>query len=216
VEWNLLRIKSSDQIQESDFASVRERKIENLYMPESASATLHCICWNVCGAKAVSREHMTLLSRLGFFGVAFLFFALPMLRAEKIDNRNFAIDTCYPTQNEIRLAEDRARNYWAKHAARFGSNPVYLAIKTSKIFPSEVQDLWQKLINSETTASFFSRGLDQQIYSSLELIGIMIFDTRTGRCVGNRGFISVDTPPLGRVARFNDYIARYIGFGNWG
>ena len=156
------------------------------------------------------------MSRLGFLCFAFLFFALPTLRAEKIDDRNFAIDTYYPTPNEIRLAEDRARNYWAKHAAHFGSNPVYLAVKTSKIFPGEVQLLWPKLINSETTGSFFSHGLDQQTYSSLELIGIMIFDTRTGHLVGNRGFISVDTPSLGHVARFDDYIARYIGFGNWG
>ena len=156
------------------------------------------------------------MSRIGFVCFASLFFAIPALRAEKIDNRNFAIDTCYPTPNEIRLAEVRARNYWAKHAARFGSNPVYLAVEVSKIFPGEVQNLWSKLINSETTGSFFSRGPDQQTYSSLELIGIVIFDTRTGRLVGNRGFISVDTPPLGRVARFDDYIARYIGFGNWG
>ena len=156
------------------------------------------------------------MSRLGFLSFAFLVFALPTLRAEKIDNRNFAIDTYYPTPNEIRLAEDRTRRYWEKHAARFGSNPVYLAVKTSKLFPSEVQLLWPKLINSETTASFFSRGPDQQTYSSLELIGIMIFDTRTGHFVGNHGFISVDTPSLGHVARFDDYIARYIGFGNWG
>ena len=155
------------------------------------------------------------MSRLGFLCVASLFFALPTLRAEKIDNRNFSIDTCYPTPNEIRLAEGRARNYWAKHAARFGSNPPYLAVITSKVFPAEVQELWPKLINSETTASFFSHGLDQQTYSNLVLIGIMIFDTRTGHCVSNRGFISVDTPPLGHVARFDDYIARYIGFGNW-
>ena len=51
------------------------------------------------------------MSRLGFLYFAFLFFALPALRAEKIDNRNFAIDTFSPTQNEIRLAEQRARNY---------------------------------------------------------------------------------------------------------
>jgi hypothetical protein len=120
------------------------------------------------------------MSRLGFLFYTFLFFALSTLRAETIDNRNFAIDTCYPTPNEIRLAEDRARHYWEKNAARFGSNPVYLAVKTSKLFPGEVQLLWPKLINSETTASFFSRGPDQQTYSSLELIGIMIFDTRTG------------------------------------
>ena len=156
------------------------------------------------------------MNRLGFPFYIFLFFALPTLRAEKIDTRNFAIDIYYPTPNEIRLAEARARNYWAKHAARFGSNPVYLAVKTSKIFPGEVQLLWPKLINSETTGSFFSQGLDQQTYSSLQLIGIMIFDTRTGHFVGNRGFISVDTPSRGHIARFDDYIARYIGFGNWG
>jgi hypothetical protein len=39
---------------------------------------------------------------------------------------------------------------------------------------------------------------------------------RTGCIVGNRGFISFDAPPLGHVARFEDYIARYIGYGNWG
>ena len=156
------------------------------------------------------------MSCLGFLRLAIFFSVLPTLRAEKIDNRDFAIDTCYPTANEIRLAEDRARNYWARHAARFGSNPAYLAVKASKIFPSEVQNLWPKLINSETTGSFFSRGPDQQTYSSLELIGVMIFDTRTGRFVSNRGFISVDTPPVGRVARFDGYIARYIGFGYCG
>ena len=148
-----------------------------------------------------------------------LFFALilselPSLLAEKIDRRNFAIDTYYPTANEVQLAGQRARKYWAKYAARFGSNPVYLAVVTSKIFPGEVQLLYPKLINSETTASFF--GQRRGGWSNLQLKGIMIYDTRTGDFVGNRGFISVDTPPLGRVARFDEYIARYIGFGNWG
>jgi hypothetical protein len=113
---------------------------------------------------------MAFMSRLVVCCFAFLFLAHPALRAEKIDNRDFAIDTCYPTPNEIRLAEERARNYWSKHAARFGSNPVYLAVVTSKVFPGEVQDLWPKLINSETTGSFFAHGLDQQTYSNLELV----------------------------------------------
>ena len=156
------------------------------------------------------------MNRLRFLCFAFLSFALQMLHAEKIDNRNFAIDTCYPTPNEIQLAEERARKYWTKNAARYGSNPVYLAVETSKIFPGDVQNLWPKLINSETTASYFGRGIKHNNYSNLQLLGVMIFDTRTGHFVGNRGFISVDTPPLGRVARFDEYIARYIGFGNWG
>jgi hypothetical protein len=153
--------------------------------------------------------------------VRFLFLAaflatLQPLCAERIDNRNFAIDTYYPTQNEMRLAEKRARQYWAKHAAKIEPNPAYLAIETSAIFPGEVQGLWPKLINSETAASFFSHGLDHQIYSSLQLRGIMLFDVRTLHFVGNRGFVSVDAPRLGGVARFDNYLARYIGFGNWG
>ena len=162
--------------------------------------------------KVVALSESSDVSRLGFFCFAFLLSALPMLRAEKIDHRNFAIDTCCPTPNEIRLAEDRARNYWKKNGSCFGSNPAYLAVVTSKVFPSEVQLLWPKLINSETTGSYFSQ---RRGFSNLQLKAIMIFDTRKGRFVGSCGYISVDTPPLGRVARFDDYIARYIGFGNW-
>ena len=110
--------------------------------------------------------------------------ALPAVDAEKIDNRDFSIDTCYPTQNEIGLAEARARRFWAKHSSRFGPVPRFLAVETSKIFPVEVQ-----------------------------LLGIMIYDIKTGRFVSNQGYISVDTPPRGRVARFGPYIARYIGWG---
>jgi len=136
---------------------------------------------------------------------------LPAFDAEKIDNRDFAIDTCYPTQNEIALAETRASRFWAKHSSRFGAEPRFLAVETSKIFPDEVQDLGAKLINSETTASAFSRGDDS--YSDLQLLGVMIYDTKTGHFVSNQGYISVDTPPRGRVARFGPYIARYIGWG---
>jgi hypothetical protein len=144
-----------------------------------------------------------------------LFFLLgcPAVNAEKIDHRDFAIDVCYPNQNEIARAEVRAARYWAKHSSRFGGEPRFLAVETSKVFPSEVQDLWSKLINSETTASFFSHGIQNNTYSNLQLLGVMIYDTKTGRVVGNQGYIAVDTPPRGRVARFGPYLARYIGWG---
>jgi len=144
--------------------------------------------------------------------LAFLLTMLPSLRSEKVDNRDFAIDTCYPRANEIQLAEARAGRFWAKYASRYGPEPRYLAVETSKIFPSEVQDLYPKLINSETTASFFSRP-SKDLYSNLQLLGIMIYDTKTGRFVSNQGYISVDTPSRGRVARFGPYVARYIGTG---
>jgi len=153
------------------------------------------------------------MSRAYCLLLALFFPVLPTLHAEKIDHRNFAIDTCYPSPNAVRLAEGRARAYWTKYAARFGTDPRFLAVETSKVFPGEVQDLWPKLINSETTASFFSHGVKNNTYSNLQLLGIMIFDTGTGRFVGSQGYISVDTPPRGRVARFGPYIARYIGWG---
>jgi hypothetical protein len=148
--------------------------------------------------------------------LAYLIAALQPVAAEKVDNRNFAIDTYYPTPNEIHLAEERARKYWQRHAAKFGTEPPYLAVETSKIFPAQVQNLWPKLIYSETTASFFSHGIDKQTYSNLQLRGIMIFDIRTGHFVSNQGYIAVDTPRQGGVARFDSYLARYIGFANWG
>jgi hypothetical protein len=135
--------------------------------------------------------------------------ALPAVDAEKIDNRDFAIDTCYPTQNEIGLAEARARRFWAKHSSRFGPEPRFLAVETSKIFPAEVQGLWPKLITLRRRLVFFQ----SNTYSNLQLLGIMIYDIKTGRFVSNQGYISVDTPPRGRVARFGPYVARYIGRG---
>jgi hypothetical protein len=47
--------------------------------------------------------------RTAYLVLAFLLTALPTLHSEKVDNRDFAIDTCYPTTNEIQLAEARAR-----------------------------------------------------------------------------------------------------------
>ena len=157
------------------------------------------------------------MTQLGLLFFALLLTTLQPLHAEKIDNRNFAIDTYYPTPNEIRLAEQRARKYWEKHARQIWIQP---SLSGSPGIPKYFR-MRSKVsgLNSSTLrrlSSFFSHGLDKQTYSNLELRGIMIFDIRSSHFVSNRGFISVDTPPLGRLARFDVYIARYIGFGNWG
>ena len=136
---------------------------------------------------------------------------LGCVEKSSVDYRNFAIDTYFPTPNEIRLAEARTRNYWNRNASRFGPEPRYLAVETSKLFT--YPGLYPKLINSETTASFFSHG--KRTYSNLELLGIMIYDTKMGHFVSNQGYVSVDTPPYGGVARFGEYKARYIRTGSW-
>jgi hypothetical protein len=133
--------------------------------------------------------------------------------AEPVNHSDFAIATYYPRPNEVSLAEERARRYWAKNAGRYGSHPVYLAVETSKVFESEiVHNLHAKLINFETTATYFAMSAGRH-RDAVDLRGIMIFDIRTGHFVSAQGYASVDTPQRGRVARFGAYIARYIGTG---
>ena len=60
--------------------------------------------------------------------------------AEKVDQRDFSIDTFRPTPNEVRLAEKRVHAYWTKHQAEYAANTRYLAVEAAAIFPAEVQD----------------------------------------------------------------------------
>ena len=131
----------------------------------------------------------------------------------KSDNSDWAIDTYFPGQNEIARAEERAKNFWGKNSARYGNEPHYLAIDTTKLLNGEiVQDLWPKLINSAHATSFFAGSLEQA--PQVNIYCVMIFDTNTGKFVSNQGYAIVDFPPKGQVARFGNYIARFIGSGS--
>jgi len=88
-------------------------------------------------------------------------------------------------------------------------NPGTLAVEASTSL-GPAPGLYPKLISSETTASFFSSATP---YTDLQLKGVMIYDTKTGHFVGSRGYMSVDTPNPGQVARYGDYMARWIGTG---
>jgi hypothetical protein len=131
----------------------------------------------------------------------------------KIDNSDWAIDTYFPSQYEIARAEERAKNFWLKNSARYGNDPHYLAIDTTKLLEGEiVQDLWPKLIRSAHTTSFFAGSLEK--YPQVNIYCVMIFDTNTGKFVSNQGYAIVDFPAKGQVARFGNYIARFIGSGS--
>jgi hypothetical protein len=132
--------------------------------------------------------------------------------SDRVDNRNFAFDTYYPTPNEIRLAEQRGQRYWQNNSQRFPHSTRYLAVYTTNVLQADiVQDLYAKLISSETTASFFSRGENDE---RMNLSCIMIYDTVTNKFVSNLGYASVDLPPRGSLARWDGYMARYIGWGD--
>jgi hypothetical protein len=61
--------------------------------------------------------------------------------SDRIDNRNFAFDTYYPTLNEIRLAEQRGQRYWQNNSQRFPNSTWYLAVYTTNVLQGDA-DHW--------------------------------------------------------------------------
>lgn len=133
------------------------------------------------------------------------------LNSGRVDRRNFAIDTYFPNPSEARLAEARGREYFNRHGSEAGSGTPYLAIDANIVFPEEVQDLWPKLMSSETTASVFSHGDEDLSMSDFVLYGVVIFDTRTGHLVSTGGYVVANLPARGEIARFGSTFARFIG-----
>jgi hypothetical protein len=130
--------------------------------------------------------------------------------ADKVDNRNFAVDIYYPNRNEIHAAQQRVQHYCQNNSQGSPSPTRYLAVFTTSAFlGSIVQDLYPKLINSETTGGFLSHAYNSEVNASCT----MIYDTVANRFVSNSGYVSVDLPPRGSVARWDDYVARYVGRG---
>ena len=146
------------------------------------------------------------------FAVAGLLSACGTMDTAKVDHRDFAIDTYYPRLNEIRLAEQRARNYWQKNSGRLGAEPRYLAVNASALLAAELSaEFSVKLDHSEMSGAYFTQGISSS--SKQGVSGVMIFDTQTDRSVGPQGYIIVNIPSRGRVVRVADYMARYIGTG---
>jgi len=148
------------------------------------------------------------VERLKILFICLCLALLGCANSERVENRDYAFDTYYPTPNEIQLAQQRAQRYWQKNSQRFKDATRYLAVYATSVVQGDVnQNLYSKLMSSETTSSFF------ETYSSLNASCIMIYDTATNRFVSNLGYASVDLPPRGSVARWDGYAARYIGWG---
>jgi hypothetical protein len=146
------------------------------------------------------------------FVFAMLLSACGTFDSTKADKRDFAVDTYYPTSNEIRLAEQRARQYWQKNGSRLGAETRYLAVTASSLLAGELNaEFLGKLDRSETSGAYFTQGISSS--SKQGICGVMIFDTQTGRSVGPQGYIVVDTPSYGQIVRVADYTVRYIGAG---
>jgi len=71
------------------------------------------------------------MSRLALIGLCLI--VVGCAARNSADYRNFAIDTYFPKPHDIQVAEASARNYWARNRSRFGPEPRYLAVETSKV-----------------------------------------------------------------------------------
>jgi hypothetical protein len=109
------------------------------------------------------------VGRSGSIFFAFLLTVSPAIGADKVDNRNFAIDTYSAKPNEIQLAERRAKRFWERKATRFGPEPRYLAVEVSSL--TSYPGIGPKLMFSETTTSWYAHGNHQGSFSDLELTG---------------------------------------------
>jgi hypothetical protein len=143
---------------------------------------------------------------------AMLLVQAPALLGQKVDLRNYVIGGYDANSNETRVAQERARRYWQKNGKRFGEKVRYLAIETAAVMPGDViQPLWGNMINAQTGSGF----LLPSEWNPGRMRCIMIFDTQTSDFATKHGFLVIEDPHRGTLARFGDYIALYINTGSF-
>jgi hypothetical protein len=133
------------------------------------------------------------------------------LSAQKVDLRNYVIGDYNANANEMRVAEKRANRFWQKNRSRIGEKGHYLAIEAASVIPGDiVQPLWQNMINAQSGSGF----LLPSAWEVGQMHCVMIYDTHTSSFVTKRGYLVIETPHPGTLARFGDYIALYVRVGS--
>jgi hypothetical protein len=116
-----------------------------------------------------------------------------------------AVGAAYP--NEANLAQERVNKYLARltpeKKEQIAQNE-YLAVEATEVPVSEVPGLAARITGQ---AGIYTDRSSQMTKF------IMIFDAKTGKPVGNEGYISIESPPKGRLGVFGGYTALYIGNG---
>ena len=143
---------------------------------------------------------------------ALLWFECPPLSAQKTDARNYVVGTYDATINEARIAEIRAWRYWRKNRAQLSAKCRYLAIVASWVMPGDiVQPMWGNMIKAQAASAF----LLPAEWSPGRMRCVMIYDTENARFASDSGYLVVNTPPRGTLARFDNYLALYIDTGSF-
>lgn len=152
------------------------------------------------------------MNRLALTIWALLLVQVSGLFAQKVDLRNYVVGGYDANPNERRIAAERARRYWQKNGSRIGEKARYLAIEAAAVMPGDViQPLWQNMINAQTGSAF----LLPSAWEPGRMRCVMIYDTHSSDFVSKSGFLVIEKPHRGTLARFGDYIALYIDTGSF-
>src|SRR5258708_38618278 len=74
--------------------------------------------------------------------------------ADKVDNRNFGVDTYYPNRNEIHAAQQRVEQYCQNNSQGSPTPTRFLAGSTTSLVHTN-QDQYSKVLHSQTILSSF-------------------------------------------------------------
>jgi hypothetical protein len=114
-----------------------------------------------------------------------------------------------PPPDALRIAEARAKQYWAKYQGDTGQKTRYLAIESDSIPSANIPNLYYRLVHSPGVND--SDIQEYQTNSDIDIFCVNIFDTQTGKLVSAQGYAVVDEPAPGSMARFGLYVAKFIG-----
>jgi len=135
--------------------------------------------------------------------------ACTQFQSSNSSNIEIAIATYQPSSDALRIAENKAKTYWANHKSELSGSIRYLAVESTSVFDSEIPDLDSIIMTSPAVGE-----IDREQYLSNDDVDISclnIFDIGTGRLVSPVGYAVLDTPPPRQIARVGPYSALYIG-----
>ena len=113
------------------------------------------------------------------------------------------------TRQQRQVAEQRARAAIARMSPAQRAKTRYVAVDTERSAPSfETQAATMVGSGSPETGGPINRGPAPKFDRS-----IMLFDSQSQTLVGNSVYDVASAPPVGQVARFESYVAQYVGAG---
>jgi hypothetical protein len=125
---------------------------------------------------------------------------------------DYALMSATPYNSEIALARERLEKFLhkanAKQRAILAQSPI-VAVEAAVVEASETGPLYRRMKKGQigTTGGYPADMATQPV------LFLLLFDSRTGQLVSGDGVLVLDTPQRGKIGKFGDISAVYIGRG---